>query len=557
MSKDTSKKPVKKTGKKPVEQQKTHKKEVNVEPKRSAKNKKEENLMANDMVEKNDDKVWVIIAILLVLLIGGAFVANKIINNKKAQESKENKIYVSKDVTSNEDGTVSVVVKVKSKVGIKSVELEDGTVMNFNGKKEVKVEFKADENRDYKLIITDVNGKKTTKKVSISGVNDAKDDDEDEEITVETNNTIYYNYGYNKPANENRPRPDFKEENKKEEEEVKPEPLQFEMDNNLYSANVIIPSVKEGKVVSSKLYKDEVEVEYNFGDAISEDGSYKLLVYDKFNQESEILFTIDTKAPEFAEDYNKVFVENVNVVANDPNLEGYRVTVNGYEKTINDTYVDVENGEYEITAFDKAGNETTVVVTVQEVINDYQYNMIFDQAIILNLNENLEVLEYQLLKQNAEKEFVKVENYNLEDKIEEAGVYRLIITLEEEVKEYNFIIDYNLPSITKTVTENGQIKVDANDENGISGIYYGWNKTYTELQPENIFELPADGLISLPSEPGEYYLWIKAIDSVGKISIFNDLEIMTVAPSDPGVSELPVVEPEVPEVVEEEVVLEK
>ena len=32
---------------------------------------------------------------------------------------------------------------------------------------------------------------------------------------------------------------------------------------------------------------------------------------------------------------------------------------------------------------------------------------------------------------------------------------------------------------------------------------------------------------------------------------------MTVAPSEPGVSELPVVEPEIPEVVEEEVVLEK
>ena len=554
MSKQTSKKPVNKTGKKPVEQQKTHKKEVKVEPKRSMKNKKEETPMANDMVEKNDDKIWVIIAILLVLLIGGAFLANKIINNKKTAASNTNKIYVSKNVTSNDDGTVTVKVKIKSKVGIKTVELEDGTVMNYNGKKQVELEFVADENKEYKLIITDVNGKETTKKLSISGVNESNDD-EDEEIIVETETKPNYDFSFNKPSREQKPeRPEINKEDK--EEIVKPEPLQFEMENDLYSSNVIIPSVKEGEVVSSKLFKDDEEVEYTFGDAITEDGSYKLVVVDKFNQETEITFTIDTIAPEFAEDYNKVFVEDVNIIANDANLEGYRVTVNGYETTTNDMQVTVTNGEYEITAFDKAGNESTVVVTVEEVINNYQYNMIFDQAIILNLNENLNVLEYELAKQNENNEFIKVENYNLQDVISEAGVYRLNITLEEGIKQYNFIIDYNLPTITKTVTENGQIKVDVNDENGISGIYYGWNTTYTELQPENIFELPADGLINLPTEPGEYYLWIKAIDSASRVAIFNDLEITTVAPVVPEAVEPEIVEPEneepIIEVIEEE-----
>ena len=77
--------------KKPVEQQKTTVKEIKVEPKRSAaKEKVAPAPMANDMVDKNDDdKIWIVIAILLILLIGGAFIANKIVTNKKTQESKE------------------------------------------------------------------------------------------------------------------------------------------------------------------------------------------------------------------------------------------------------------------------------------------------------------------------------------------------------------------------------------------------------------------------------------------------------------------------------------
>ena len=165
----------KNTSKKPVEQPKNNKvepnakkaKEVKVEPKRSERDVVEAKVepMSNDMVEKDkDDKIWIIIALLLVLLVGGAFVANKVVNTKKVEESN-NKIYVSKVVNQNDDGTVTVKVKVKSNVGLKSITLEDGTVMNYNNKKEVEVKFTAEENKEYTLVIKDKNGVKTKKKI--------------------------------------------------------------------------------------------------------------------------------------------------------------------------------------------------------------------------------------------------------------------------------------------------------------------------------------------------------------------------------------------------------
>ena len=148
VNKNTSKKPVEQPKNNKVEPNAKKAKEVKVEPKRSERDVVEAKVepMSNDMVEKDkDDKIWIIIALLLVLLDGGAFVANKVVNTKKVEESSNNKIYVSKVVNQNDDGTVTVKVKVKSNVGLKSITLEDGTVMNYNNKKEVEVKFTAEE----------------------------------------------------------------------------------------------------------------------------------------------------------------------------------------------------------------------------------------------------------------------------------------------------------------------------------------------------------------------------------------------------------------------------
>lgn len=533
MAKNASKKQAGKPAKKPVEQQRTS---VKVEPKRSsAKEKVAPAPMANDMVDNNkDDKIWIVIAILLILLIGGAFVANKIITNKKAEESSNNKIYISKKVSNNEDGSVNVKVKIKSKIGLKSVTLEDGTVMNYNGKKEVEVEFTATENREYKIVINDVNGKKTTKKISISSVKNIEETIKDEEIVVVPEVT-YNNKKPNKPQHYNQApvKPEMPKE--EEPEETVKEPLEFEMEDNLFVKDSVIPSIKEGTPASAVLLKDGAEVPYVYGDEISEEGTYQLKVLDENDNETILTFTIDKTSPEFKEDYNKIFLQDVNVIAEDANLEGYRVTVNGYETTVNNESVEVQNGVYEIVAYDKAGNESTVVVTVQELINNYAHNMIFDHAVILNVSEGLNVEAFELKREAINEstgllEYINVDGFELSNQIEDAGVYKLIITIDGKVNEYNFIIDYNSPEINVEETEDGDTVVDVTDDTVVEEVLYGWNDEATEEEPEKVYNLPEDNIPELPEEEGDYYLWVKAVDVTNKETIYVDEEATTVLP---------------------------
>lgn len=524
-----------KTAKKPVEQQKEKVKEVKVEPKRSAaKEKVAPAPMSNDMVDKNnDDKIWIIIAILLIILIGGAFVANKIVTNKKAEQSSNNKIYISKQVSNNEDGSVNVEVKIKSKIGLKSVTLEDGTVMNYNGKKEVKVEFTATENKEYKIVIKDVNGKKTTKKISISTVKEVEDN-EDEEIIVVPEVT-YSNKNKNKNNFYRTEVPVKPEKPKKEEIEEVKEPLEFEMEDNLFVKDSVIPSIKNGVPASTSLMKDGIEVPYAYGDEINDEGIYQLKVLDEVGNETVLNFVIDRTSPEFKEDYNKVFLQDVNVVAEDANLEGYRVTVNGFETTTNDESVEVQNGVYEIVAYDKAGNETTAVVTVQELINNYTNNMIFDHAVMLNISEGLNVENFELQRKGVNEatgmeEYMTVEGFELSNSIENAGIYKLIITIDGNVKEYNFIIDYTEPEVSIEENEDGEELVVATDDTEVKEVIYGWNDEPTEEVPEETYNLPEDKKPELPEEEGDYYLWVKVTDITNKETIYVDDEVQSVLP---------------------------
>ena len=533
MAKNASKKQAGKPAKKPVEQQKTTVKEIKVEPKRSAaKEKVAPAPMANDMVDKNDDdKIWIVIAILLILLIGGAFIANKIVTNKKTQESSNNKIYISKKVSNNEDGSVNVKVKIKSKIGLKSVTLEDGTVMNYNGKKEVEVEFTATENKEYKIVIKDVNGKKTTKKISINSVKEVEET-EDEEIIVVPE--VTYNNNQNKPYYQ-APAPVIPEAPKQEEMEEVKEPLEFEMEDNLFVKDSVIPSIKDGVPASSVLTKDGEEVPYAYGDEISDEGVYQLKVLDENGNETILNFTIDKTSPQFKEDYNKVFLQDVNVIAEDANLEGYRVTVNGYETTTNDESVEVQNGVYEIVAYDKAGNESTAVVTVQELINNYTSNMIFDHAVMLNVREGLNVKTFELQRKEINEstgieEFTKVEGFDLSNSIEDAGVYKLNVTIDGSVKEYNFIIDYSNPEIDVEEDVNGEKIVVVTDDTEVTEVVYGWNTEVTEETPEQVYNLPEDDKPVVPEEEGDYYLWVKVIDITNKETIYVDEEATTVLP---------------------------
>ena len=290
VNKNTSKKPVEQPKNNKVEPNAKKAKEVKVEPKRSERDFVEAKVepMSNDMVEKDkDDKIWIIIALLLVLLVGGAFVANKVVNTKKVEESSNNKIYVSKVVNQNDDGTVTVKVKVKSNVGLKSITLEDGTVMNYNNKKEVEVKFTAEENKEYTLVIKDKNGVKTKKKIKVTQVKKVKQEEEDQVLQVEEQVNPTYVVYYHRPEND-----------KTAEEVVETvETISFNVENDSFTnEDVELEITANAEYDAVVKFNEEEEVPFD-GEVLTEEGKYVVTVTTKKGKTESVTFTIDKTAP--------------------------------------------------------------------------------------------------------------------------------------------------------------------------------------------------------------------------------------------------------------------
>ena len=472
----------KNTSKKPVEQPKNNKvepnakkaKEVKVEPKRSERDVEVKvEPMSNDMVEKDkDDKIWIIIALLLVLLVGGAFVANKVVNTKKVEESSNNKIYVSKVVNQNDDGTVTVKVKVKSNVGLKSITLEDGTVMNYNNKKEVEVKFTAEENKEYTLVIKDKNGVKTKKKIKVTQVKKIKQE-EDQVLQVEEEVPQSYVVYYHRPDN-NRPA---------EEVVETVDTISFNVENDLFTSEdvelVITANTEYDAVVK---FNEEEEVPFN-GEVFTEEGKYVVTATTKNGKTESVTFTIDKTAPEFVNIVDGGEYEGtIEAYATDDNLDGYALEFTNQEYEADETVLLV-NGTYTVIAFDKAGNETKVTVNVKDIKSDdnniHHAVLVFDNYAIISVNDKLmgEGASFTLEKSDGEGNYVEVNDIDIEKPITEAGFYRFTIKYSDtsETKTMYFEIKEKEPEVTEpeetepevTVpeeTEPEETKPEENDE---------------------------------------------------------------------------------------------
>lgn len=450
VNKNTSKKPVEQPKNNKVEPNAKKAKEVKVEPKRSERDYVEAKVepMSNDMVEKDkDDKIWIIIALLLVLLVGGAFVANKVVNTKKVEESSNNKIYVSKVVNQNDDGTVTVKVKVKSNVGLKSITLEDGTVMNYNNKKEVEVKFTAEENKEYTLVIKDKNGVKTKKKIKVTQVKKVKQE-EDQVLQVEEQVTPTYVVYYHRPEND-----------KTAEEVVETvETISFNVENDLFTnEDVELEITANAEYDAVVKFNEEEEVPFD-GEVFTEEGKYVVTVTTKKGKTESVTFTIDKTAPEFVNIVDgEEYEGKIEAYATDDNLDGYVLEFVNHEYYNASENVPLVKGTYTVVAFDKAGNNTSVTVNVKDIQtednNVHHAVLVYDNYAIITVSDELmnENASFTLEKLDEEGNFVEVSGFELNNAITEVGSYRFNIKYSdsEEVKSMYFEVKEKEPVVTE------------------------------------------------------------------------------------------------------------
>lgn len=450
VKKNTSKKPVEQPKNKKVEPNAKKAKEVKVEPKRSERDFVEAKVepMSNDMVEKDkDDKIWIIIALLLVLLVGGAFVANKVVNTKKVEESSNNKIYVSKVVNQNDDGTVTVKVKVKSNVGLKSITLEDGTVMNYNNKKEVEVKFTAEENKEYTLVIKDKNGVKTKKKIKVTQVKKVKQE-EDQVLQVEEQVNPTYVVYYHRPEND-----------KTAEEVVETvETISFNVENDSFTnKDVELEITANAEYDAVVKFNEEEEVPFD-GEVFTEEGKYVVTVTTKKGKTEAVTFTIDKTAPEFVNIVDgEEYEGKIEAYATDDNLDGYVLEFVNHEYYNASENVPLVKGTYTVVAFDKAGNNTSVTVNVKDIQtednNVHHAVLVYDNYAIITVSDELmnENASFTLEKLDEEGNFVEVSGFELNNAITEVGSYRFNIKYSdsEEVKSMYFEVKEKEPVVTE------------------------------------------------------------------------------------------------------------
>ena len=450
VNKNTSKKPVEQPKNNKVEPNAKKAKEVKVEPKRSERDFVEAKVepMSNDMVEKDkDDKIWIIIALLLVLLVGGAFVANKVVNTKKVEESSNNKIYVSKVVNQNDDGTVTVKVKVKSNVGLKSITLEDGTVMNYNNKKEVEVKFTAEENKEYTLVIKDKNGVKTKKKIKVTQVKKVKQE-EDQVLQVEEQVNPTYVVYYHRPEND-----------KTAEEVVETvETISFNVENDSFTnEDVELEITANAEYDAVVKFNEEEEVPFD-GEVFTEEGKYVVTVTTKKGKTESVTFTIDKTAPEFVNIVDgEEYEGKIEAYATDDNLDGYVLEFVNHEYYNASENVPLVKGTYTVVAFDKAGNNTSVTVNVKDIQtednNVHHAVLVYDNYAIISVSDELmnENASFTLEKLDEEGNFVEVSGFELNNAITEVGSYRFNIKYSdsEEVKSMYFEVKEKEPVVTE------------------------------------------------------------------------------------------------------------
>lgn len=238
-------------------------------------------------------------------------------------------------------------------------------------------------------------------------------------------------------------------------------------DKDVFTEDVEI-TVEDENDVTITLTKDGEEVEET--SKTSGDGVYTLTVIDKSFNETKVTFTVDGTKPAFKDLENGKHYEEITINVEDLTEVEITISKDGGEKTkVENGTTITEEGTYELTATDEAGNTETIKVVVDtnaptiERTTDVEYLAVDEKVTVKDTNLNTVVVEGP----EQEGTYTEFTDGTIEFTFITEGTYK--VTAKDvigNVTEETFTIDKTAPVI-----------------NGFEKGKYYYNKT---IKPELI-----------------------------------------------------------------------
>ena len=143
-------------------------------------------------------------------------------------------------------------------------------------------------------------------------------------------------------------------------------PIITGVENNVYYNKEVVINTVNNEEVEAYLEKNGVKADnYKLGEAIKEDGTYKIYVTDKAGNVSETInFIIDTKNPTASVSYSTKDPTNGSVIAK---LENFSEEVKILNNNGSNEYIFNTNGEFSFEIEDLAGNRTLIIAKVDNI----------------------------------------------------------------------------------------------------------------------------------------------------------------------------------------------
>ncbi len=481
--------------------------EVKVAPKRE---KRHEEKMDTSFVEKDvkksnlrEDLVWLGVIGLLIILIGGSF----ILSQRATKEEKVNSNISTLETLSDEkNGEIEITLVVKTEVGVKEVKLPNNEKLTFKGKKEVKVKYTVTENGEYEFVVTDMNGKKKTKKIKIGSFNTSVAQDK----TLNTQLVYYPTTG-------------------KVEEEVKVEAILTILTEAGTYESLVLEVESSAGIKSYTLLKNNEKVEnYDLKDTIVEDGNYQFIVEDNEGNTRQIEFTIDSDKPRLLNDnFTNGQFTNGKVEIQFDRTAKVTIKIDG-ELTANEVILEEgakfifdKTGYYELTAID-AEDETKITNITFTIDPNELPEIIFANKVISIIDYDSEKYDYTVTRNGV------AYPYELGQEITEAGNYEVVVTDKEGnlLTNLSFHVSIEDPTV-EFITESTFV---VNDDNEVVAVEYTW----TNSQGTESTKTPVDVVLgeeftaTVPTEEEDYTLKVYVTDQNNQTHEFTSDKTISV-----------------------------
>lgn len=260
-------------------------------------------------------------------------------------------------------------------------------------------------------------------------------------------------------------------------------------DNGSYNTDVTpVFSERDAYLNGSSFYS---------GTKIIKEGTYKLVVVDKFGNKTIINFTIDKTAPKITGVYPD-WSYNKDII---PSYEEEDATLNG-EKYVKGTPISKE-GKYVLEVTDKAGNKKSLSFTIDKttpVISGVEDNAFYREDVAPTFNEGTANITFR----NYDTDEYDYREFKNGDKLTKDGSYELYVyDAADNITRVNFVIGKNYP-IMSGLENNGKYK------DYVTPVFYDGKATLNGKPFANGTSI---------SDEGSYVLVLK--DYKGEITNYN------------------------------------